>query len=89
MSNEDKMKEHSQTCTCEDCGNKSKLSQMAWWVFWEHRGYMQDPESFDTYEKALEFAKEEGKGFHMPYIVFGYVARSPSFKQKEDNNDNA
>jgi len=63
---------HSNTCTCESCLNKEKLNEMGWFVFWEHRGYMEGPKAFDSYEKALEFAKKE-KSFCMPYVVFGDV----------------
>jgi hypothetical protein len=76
--------EHTETCTCEECINTNKLNNMSWWVFWEHRGYMEDPKSFESYEKALKFAQKE-KSFCMPYIVFGKVLEtySSEFKVRE------
>jgi hypothetical protein len=51
--------EHNKTCTCDECMSKYELDKMSWWVFWEHGGYMEEPKSFDSYEKALRFAKKK------------------------------
>lgn len=64
--------DHNKTCTCKECINKNKLAEMKYWVFWESRGYMEQPKSFKTYELASKFAKHN-KGFTDAYIVYGVI----------------
>lgn len=61
---------HNETCTCDYCENRRKLDGMKYIAFTEHRGYMEEPVEFDTYEEAAEFVKKE-HSFWMGYVVFG------------------
>ena len=71
---EEKKIKHSETCTCQECDNQSLINRMRWWAFTDHRGYMESPQSFDSYEEAkkwlVEFTHEHGE-LYFGYIVFG------------------
>ena len=61
---------HNASCTCDNCNNKRQLKSMKYIAFTEHRGYMEEPVTFDSYEEAVKYVKENNS-FGGWYVVFG------------------
>ena len=78
---------HSKTCGCKDCTNAEIVRDLKYIVFASHRGYMEEPVSFDSIDEALKYCKV-GSGLNDVHIVHGNILmkRFNSSQMSDDNN---